>query len=127
MNVVLPLHHISIGPSAALFREGRRRRDGAPGTTAIALLLARNDTTVWQSKTRELASKEQKRREGKLKGTKVRFVQVEFRRKLVATFDRQSQGGFKVAFFDGFTSNPMKIEAGNMWFCYQNGLRHGKK
>ena len=36
------LHHIVIGPSAGALREGRRRRDGAPGTTAIVLLLTHN-------------------------------------------------------------------------------------
>jgi hypothetical protein len=32
----------SSAPSAALFREGRRRRDGATGTTAKGLLLMHN-------------------------------------------------------------------------------------
>ena len=38
----LALLCIVIGPSAGALREGRRRRDGAPGTTAIVLLLMHN-------------------------------------------------------------------------------------
>jgi len=36
----------SSAPSAALFREGRRRRDGAAGTTATGLLLMQNGAHI---------------------------------------------------------------------------------
>jgi hypothetical protein len=42
----LTLHRIAIGPSAVALREGRRRRDGATGTTAAILLLTHSEGQI---------------------------------------------------------------------------------